>query len=145
MAHDNQDCFNYAAHLPLRMMLPLYTFVAMLCAEAFRCAADIAAELEVGWGRDGGGGPRIGAGGTGLGVWQGGLAGAGKPHRRIGGLASNPGQQFIAASLCARPHLNRPCARLRHRRMWLWPLPVWHSSARTAAPWSCRPAPSAPL
>ncbi|KAL4433793.1 hypothetical protein ABPG75_000234 [Micractinium tetrahymenae] len=46
VAHDNQDCFNYAAYLPLRMMLPLYTFVAMLCAEAFRCAADIAAELE---------------------------------------------------------------------------------------------------
>ena len=48
VTHDNQDCFNYVAFLPLRMMLPLYTFVGMLCAEAFRSAADISELMEVG-------------------------------------------------------------------------------------------------
>jgi hypothetical protein len=51
VAHDNQDCFNYVAYLQLRMMLPLYTFVSLLCAEAFSTAADISPVLEVGWPR----------------------------------------------------------------------------------------------
>ncbi|KAL4853977.1 Inactive ubiquitin carboxyl-terminal hydrolase 53 [Chlorella vulgaris] len=46
VAHDNQDCFNYVAYLQLRMMLPLYTFVSLLCAEAFSTAADISPVLE---------------------------------------------------------------------------------------------------
>lgn len=46
VAHDNQDCFNYAAQLPLRMLLPLYTFVGLLCAEAFQSAADVHPLLE---------------------------------------------------------------------------------------------------
>lgn len=38
--------FNYCAQLPLWSMLPLYTFVGMLCAEAFCCASDIHPLLE---------------------------------------------------------------------------------------------------
>ena len=46
MSHDAQDCLNHGAQLPLRALLPLYAFVALLCAEAFRCGADLHPLLE---------------------------------------------------------------------------------------------------